>query len=76
MKETRFEHAIVFRQYDDVAGIILKSEIIGVSVATDNEYVVYIHLRNGSKVEHFVDADDPKGISDEILRIASEMSWY
>lgn len=76
MEETRFEHAIVIRQYDDVSGIILKSEIIGATIATDNEYIVYIHLRNGGKVEHYVDADDPSAMSDEILRIASEMGWH
>lgn len=72
----KFEQAIVIRQYDSVAGIILKSEIIGVAVATDNEYVINIYLRNGSKVEHFVDSEDLSFIADEISRIASEMGWY
>lgn len=73
---TKFSQAIVIRQYGSVSGIVLKSEIIGVSIATDNEYIVYIHLRNGHKVEHFVDSDDSDAISDEVVRIASEMGWY
>lgn len=66
--------AIFLAAYGDISGFILKSEIIGVSVATDDENIINVYLRNGHIIKHFVDYES-QSIDDELLRIYSDLGW-
>ena len=68
-----FNDILVFRQWGQTVGAVLKSEVIGIAIATDNEFVIYIWLKNGSKLEHLPDNDD--AICDELERLISDMGW-
>lgn len=76
---TKFNSAITIYDEDDagkrtVNTIILKSEIVGISIASDDEYMLNIFLRSGSKVDVFCGYDTDV-LNDIMLQTISDLGW-
>ncbi len=60
---------------NEVAGVILASQIIGITENEDREGVIDIHLLTGKTVSMYVGADENGSASDMILSLMSDMGW-